>query len=162
MKRWAVAAGLAVGASGPVGAAAQDALPFVVQAIREHGCVMTGDQAAAVFPPLGITQDEMIDAVDVLVARGEAHLEQEQSVMVLSPSLCRPGAANPALRDLLVAELRAHDCALSEEQIPGLFSSRGYAPGEVFDEGQRMIADGLAALQGGGGRLVLAPALCRS
>lgn len=142
-------------------AAAQDALPYVVQVVREHGCTMTGDQAAAVFPAMGITQDQMIDAVEVLVADGRARLEQGDTVIVLSPATCRPVGPSPSLREILLREMRARGCRSEESEMAGLARDAGLAPRDIFEEGQRLIADGLATLEDGMGTLVLTDAACR-
>lgn len=161
--RIAVALGLTLMAGT---AAAQDALPYVVQAIREEGCGMSDIEAMAVFPSMGISVEEVSEVVEVLIARGQATLQNNGTVIVLSEEVCRPGDSGPgpqarAMREFLLAEMRARDCRLEESDAAALARAAGLSPGDLFSEGQRMTADGLARLSPDQGTLVLTDAACR-
>lgn len=147
-------------------ATAQDPLPQVVQAIREEGCGMSDIEAMAVFPEMGIPMEQVSAVVDRLIAQGQATLQHNGTVIVLSEETCRPGDAGPgpqaqSLRRFLLTEMRARDCRLEESDAAELARAAGLSPGDLFREGRRLTADGLADLTRDQGTLVLTDAACR-
>jgi hypothetical protein len=95
-----------------------------------------------------------------MVARGEARRDEDLQTLTLARQLCRVEVVDPSPRDQLMEELRAHGCALGQDEVAAISPSGGIAVGKVFDAGQAFIAAGEGSLGASGVRLVLAPELC--
>lgn len=88
MRRVLLTMGLLIAAA-PV--AAQGSRDLLIGALRDHGCRLSEEQAAEVFPELGLRPEEVAIATQGLVAASEATLSEDGRVLTLVPELC--GAA---------------------------------------------------------------------
>jgi hypothetical protein len=140
-------------------AGAETVRDAVVQVIRGHGCFLAESDAAAAFAPFGLRQEQVLEAVEGMVARGEARRDDAEMTLILSDELCTIEAVRGEIRAALIGVLRSSGCAMTEEEARAAFAGSGYWDVLVLDMGERMVAAGEATLAGDG-RLVLTPALC--
>lgn len=167
----------------PVWADTPERAALLVEAMRDNGCAMTGDEADAILPGMGLSIDEVDAAISVLYPAGLVTLSEDGEALVLSDALCAADAtqsltlitgafdAAPVMEPwspqitgaegaALIGALRDNDCALSEQEAGETLPALGLDMITTRDTVAVLLQAGAVTLSEDGGTLRLSETVC--
>jgi len=179
----AVLAALLLTVAAPAWADTPERAALLVDAMRENGCAMTGDEADAVLPGVGLSIDEVDAAISVLYPAGLVALSGDSEALVLSDALCAADAGQsliliteafdaapvmepwspqitPAEGAALIAALRDNACALTEDEAAETLPAAGLNMVSTRDAVAVLLQAGAVELSEDGTTLRLSADLC--
>lgn len=156
---------------------------LLVDAMRDNGCAMTGDEADAVLPGLGLDVFEVELAISVLFPAALVELSEDGEALVLASSLCEADSAqsltliseafdaapmlepwspqiSPEQGAALIGALRDNGCALSEDQAGSVLPALGLDMALTRDAVAVLMDAGTVGLNEDGTILRLDEAVC--
>lgn|GEM_PF-1628609 len=157
---------------------------MLVQAMRDNGCAMNGNEADATLPALGLTPDEVQVSISVLYPAGlVVPSEDDGNALSLAPQLCdadeeqsqaliaeafdvaptiEPWAPDvtPAQGGALIGALRDNDCALTETQAGQALPELGLGMAASRDAVAVLTEAGIVGLNDDRSLLRLDDAIC--
>lgn len=156
---------------------------LLVDAMRDQGCAMTGDEADAVLPGVGLSVEEVDVAISVLYPAALVTLSGDGEALVLSEALCAADAdasltliteafdatavmepwspqVTPAQGVALIGALRGNDCALTEGEAAETLPALGLDMAATRDSVAVLLQAGAVALSEDGGTLRLSAETC--
>jgi len=154
-----------------------------VDAMRDNGCVMTGAEADAVLPGLGLSVFEVEGAISVLFPAQLVALSEDGEALLLSEALCAADAGqsltlisdafdsvpvlepwspqvSPVQGAALIAALRDNGCAMTEDEAAELLPGLGLDMALTRDAVGVLLDAGVVTLSEDGGTLRLNAAVC--
>ncbi|MCC5969834.1 MAG: hypothetical protein JJU15_07785 [Pararhodobacter sp.] len=156
---------------------------LLVDAIRDNGCAMTGNEADAVLPGLGLDVYEVEVAVAVLFPAQLLDLTDDGEALLLAPALCEASPEHalelivdafenapvlepwspeisPEQGAALIGALRDNDCALREDEAGDVLPMLGLDMALTRDAVTVLLEAGEVDLSEDGGTLLLEEGLC--
>ncbi len=156
---------------------------LLVDAMRDNGCAMTGDEADAVLPGMGLSVDEVDAAISVLYPAMLVMLSDDGEALVLSEALCAADAdtsltlineafdaapvmepwspqVTPAEGAALIGALRDNDCVLTESEAAETLPAAGLSMVSTRDAVAVLLQAGAVELSEDGTILRLSAGVC--
>jgi len=154
-----------------------------IEAMRDNGCVMTGAEADAVLPGLGLSVAEVEAAISVLYPAQLVALSEDGESLLVSEALCAADAGrsltlitdafesvpllepwspqvSPEQGAALIAGLRDNGCAMTEGEAAGRLPALGLDMAATRDAVGLLLDAGVVSLSEDGGTLRLDAAVC--
>ncbi len=175
---------LTAGLSAPAAAFSPERAAILVDAVRDNGCEMAGQQAPAALEPLGLDAIEVQSFVDILYGAELVRVSDDLEHLILSEQLCTAQGSDsmalivsafasqeatlqpwepdftPARGAEFVAVLRDNDCGMSDAQAGDILPGHGFSPEISRDIVTVMLEGGLADLSEDASQVNLSAPLC--
>lgn len=179
----AALAALLLTVAAPAWADTPERAALLVDAMRDNGCAMTGDEADAILPDVGLSVDEVDAAISVLYPVELVTLSGDGEALVLSDVLCAADAdtslsliteafdaapvmepwspqITPAEGAALIGALRDNDCTLTEAEAAETLPAAGLNMVSTRDAVAVLLQAGAVELSEDGTILRLSADLC--
>lgn len=180
-----ILAALLVTVAAPALADTPERAALLVDAMRDSGCTMTGEEADAVLPGVGLSIDEVDAAITVLYPAGLVELSEDGEALMLAGLLCEADAeqslalitdafdAAPVMEPwspqitaaegaALIGALRDNGCTLSEDEAAAALPAVGLNMISTRDAVAVLLQAGAVDLDDEGTTLYLSPDVCES
>lgn len=175
---------LIAGLAAPAAAFSPERAAILVDAVRDNGCEMAGQQAPAALEPLGLDAIEVQSFVDILYGADLVRVSDDLEHLILSDQLCAAQGEDsmalivsafasqeallqpwepdftPARGAEFVAVLRGNDCGMSDAQAGDILPGHGFTPEVSRDIVTVMLEGGLANLSEDASQVNLSAPLC--